>query len=308
MYAYGPVPSRRFGRSVGVSPIPDKTCSYSCVYCQLGRTRHLTVRRQSFFKREEILRDIEKVVHANEGKIDFITFVGDGEPTLSLDLGFLIRTCKEKFPYRTAVITNGSLFWQEDVRNDLLEADVVNVTMAVSNEQAFHRMHRPHPGIHFKQVQQGILDFASVYKGEIWVEIMLVDTVNTDIESMRALKTQIDAIHPARTFVMVPTRPPAEPWVHIPPPEIVMNALSIFGGKNITQPEKGAFGLDEFSSASEAIIETSRRHPLRLSQARTIEAYFADRTLDRLLSTGKLKVVDYQGHKYVLPSEFVFGK
>jgi len=98
MYAYGPVPSRRFGRSVGVSPIPDKTCSYSCVYCQLGRTRQFTVQRQSFFKREEILEDIEKVVHANEGKIDFITFVGDGEPTLSLDLGFFDSYVQRKIP------------------------------------------------------------------------------------------------------------------------------------------------------------------------------------------------------------------
>jgi len=198
---------------------------------------------------------------------------------------------------------------QEDVRNDLLEADVVKWSpWRSAMSRHFIECTGPIRASFFKLVQQGILDFASVYKGEIWVEIMLVDTVNTDIESMRALKTQIDAIHPARTFVMVPTRPPAEPWVHIPPPEIVMNALSIFGGKNITQPEKGVFGLDEFSSASEAILETSRRHPLRLSQARTIEAYFADRTLDRLLSTGKLKVVEYQGHKYVLPSEFVFGK
>ncbi len=307
MYAYGPVPSRRFGRSLGVSPIPEKTCSYSCVYCQLGRTKNLTPVRQSFFDKDVIFSDIGKVARANKGNIDYITFVGDGEPTLSIDLGLLIRRSKRNFSYRTAVITNGSLFWQKEVRDDLMDADVVNITMATSDAQTFHRMHRPHPSIHFEKVQQGIFDFAAVFRGEIWVEIMLVDTVNTDDERMHALKARIDTIHPARTYVMVPTRPPAEPWVHIPSPEIIMKALSLFGGTDITQPEEGAFGLDGFSSASEAIIEICHRHPLRLSQARSIEARFSQNTLDDLLSSGKLRIVEYQDHKYVVPSEFIFG-
>jgi len=263
--------------------------------------------RQSFFDKDVIFSDIGKFARANKGNIDYITFVGDGEPTLSIDLGLLIRRCKRNFSYRTAVITNGSLFWQKEVRDDLMDADVVNITMATSDAQTFHRMHRPHPSIHFEKVQQGILDFAAVFRGEIWVEIMLVDTVNTDDERMHALKTQIDVIHPARTYVMVPIRPPAEPWVHIPSPEIIMKALSLFGGTDITQPEEGAFGLDGFSSASEAIIEICHRHPLRLSQARSIEARFSQNTLDHLLSSGKLRVVEYQDHKYVVPSEFVFG-
>jgi len=263
--------------------------------------------RQSFFDKDVIFSDIEKVAHANKGNIDYITFVGDGEPTLSVDLGLLIRRCKRNFSYRTAVITNGSLFWQKEVRDDLMDADVVSITMATSDAQTFHRMHRPHPRIDFEQVQQGILDFAAVFRGEIWVEIMLVDTVNTDDERMHALKTQIDVIHPARTYVMVPIRPPAEPWVHIPSPEIIMKALSLFGGTDITQPEEGAFGLDGFSSASEAIIEICHRHPLRLSQARSIEEHFSQNALDNLLSSGKLRVVEYQAHKYVVPSEFVFG-
>ncbi len=308
MYAYGPVPSRRLGRSVGVSPIPEKTCSYSCVYCQLGRTQNLTSVRQRFFPEDAIFADIEKVVHANEGRIDYITFIGDGEPTLSLDLGVLIHQCKQNFSYRIAVITNGSLLWMKEVQDDLLEADVVSITMATSDAETFRGMHRPHPSIRFEQVWQGIRQFAAIYRGEIWAEVMLVDTVNTDDESIKTLKTHIDSIKPARTYVMVPTRPPAESWVHIPPSGEIMKALGIFGGKNITQPEKGVFGLDEFSSASEAIIETCRRHPLRLSQARTIEAYFAQRTLDHLLVNGRLRIVDYRGHKYVLPSDFVFGE
>ncbi len=307
MYAYGPVPSRRFGRSLGVSPILEKTCSYSCVYCQLGRTKNLTPVRKSFFDKDAIFADIEKVVRSNKGNIDYITFVGDGEPTLSIDLGSLIRRCKQNFSYKTAVITNGSLFWQKEVRDDLMDVDVVSITMATGDAQTFHVMHRPHPSIHFEQVQQGILDFSAVFPGEVWIEIMLVDNLNTDNEKMNALNARIEAICPARKYVMVPTRPPAEPWVHIPSPEIIMKALSLFGGKDITQPEEGVFGLDGFFSASEAILEICRRHPLRLSQARAIEEHFSQNTLDDLLSSGRLHVIDYQNHRYVLPTEFVFG-
>lgn len=308
MYAYGPVPSRRFGRSVGVSPIPEKTCSYSCVYCQLGRTKTLTTKRHSFFPKEAVFADIEKVVRANEGKIDYITFVGDGEPTLSLDLGALIHECKQSFPYKVAVITNGSLLWMEDVRQDLREADVVNITMATSDPDTFKGMHRPHGSLRFEQVWQGIQQFAAEFKGQIWAEIMLVDMVNTDTEAMKSLKTLIDSVHPERTYVMAPTRPPAEPWVHMPRPETILEALALFGGENVTQLEEGSFGLDEFHSAVEAISEICRRHPLRIAQARTIEAYFAQRTLDRLIASGKFKIISYQNRKYVLPSEFVFGK
>ena len=308
MYAYGPVPSRRFGRSVGVSPIPEKTCSYSCVYCQLGRTKTLTTKRHSFFPKEAVFADIEKVVRANEGKIDYITFVGDGEPTLSLDLGALIHECKQSFPYKVAVITNGSLLWMEDVRQDLREADVVNITMTTSDPDTFKRMHRPHGSIRFEQVWQGIQQFAAEFKGQIWAEIMLVDMVNTDTEAMKGLKNLMDGVQPDRTYVMAPTRPPAEPWVHMPQPEIILQALALFGGENVTQLEEGSFGLNEFHSAEEAISEICRRHPLRIAQARTIEAYFAKRTLDRLVTSGKFKIVSFQNSKYVLPSEFVFGK
>jgi wyosine [tRNA(Phe)-imidazoG37] synthetase (radical SAM superfamily) len=307
MYAYGPVPSRRFGRSVGVSPIPEKTCSYSCIYCQLGRTRTLTAERQNFFRKEDIFADIEKVVRANEGNIDYITFVGDGEPTLNRDIGDLIGMCKTKFPYKTAVITNGSLLWKEDVRRDLLDADVVNITMSAGDHNTFKNLHRPHITLNFEKVWQGIHRFATEFKGKIWAEIMLVDRVNDDTAGMCVLKECIDTIKPVRSYVMVPTRPPAEPWVHIPSAEKILEALTIFSGENITQKEEGGFGLDEFKNATEAIYEICRRHPLRLSQAQSIEAYFAQRILDRLIAKGEFNVVTYQKHKFLLPSEFVFG-
>ena len=306
MIVFGPIPSRRLGRSLGVNNIPPKICTYSCVYCQLGRTRTLTTERQSFFKKENIYSDIEKVIRANEGKIDYITFVGDGEPTLNSDLGELIRMCKSNFPYKTAVITNGSLLWKEDLRRDIAEADVVNITMSAGDNETFKCLHRPHGRLSFSVILDGVRAFAREYGGEIWAEIMLVDTINDATDKLKALKSFIDEVKPAKSFVMTPTRPPAELWVRKPKTEKIIEALAIFGGEDITHKEEGFFGLDEFHDATEAIQEICLRHPLRLTQAKTIEAYFAQRVVDRLIAKGEFKVVVYQNRKFLLPSEFVF--
>ena len=305
MFAYGPVPSRRFGRSVGVSPIPAKVCSYSCVYCQLGRTRSMGIKRQSFFAKEAIFADIEKTVRANAGKIDVITFVGDGEPTLNSDLGWLLQNCAEKYSYRRAVITNGSLLWKEDVRRDLQSADIVNITVSAARADTFRKLHRPHGGLKFETVIGGIEAFAADFKGKIWAEVMLVDGVNTDSEELQELKTLINRIGFHKTFVMVPTRPPAESWVKIPSEQKVIEAVTLFQASDVTNVENGAFGLDEFQDAKEAIIETSHRHPLRKEQARAIEKHFKEHVLNSLIENGSLKETKYEGRIFMLPSEFV---
>ncbi len=147
MYTYGPVPSRRLGRSLGVSPIPPRTCSYSCVYCQLGRTTHLVTRKQSFYPKEDILSEI--IRNAESSKPDYITFVGDGEPTLCADLGWLINQYKKRLPFPVAVITNGSLLFREDIRQDLMSADVVLPSLDAGSEEVFRRINRPHSEIRF---------------------------------------------------------------------------------------------------------------------------------------------------------------
>lgn len=305
MYAYGPVPSRRFGRSIGVSPIPPKTCSYSCVYCQLGRTTHMTAKRRSFFPREEILADIEKVVAANGDNADFITFVGDGEPTLSSDLGWLIAQCKARFQQKIGVITNGSLLWMDSVRNDLKGADVVNVTVSAASADVFKKLHRPHGSLDFNTILDGVKRFAGEFQGELWAEVMLVDGVNTSSEHIKELRAFIDSLGASDTFVMVPTRPPAESWVNIPTPKKVLEAISVLGAMDITHLDVGDFGLDEFNNAEEAISEVCRRHPLRLEQARAIDMYFKSSTLDDMIADGRLKKVEYNRQTYVLPKEFV---
>jgi len=305
MYAYGPVPSRRLGRSLGVSPIPRKTCSYNCIYCQLGQTNKLQVKRESFYPKEDILSDIGKVM--NFANADHITFVGDGEPTLCKDLGWLIKSCKNKWQIPVAVITNGSLFFMGDVRQDLKSSDVVLPTLDAGSEEVYRTLNRPHGSIGFEEMLQGQVDFRKEYPGKIWLEVMLVKGVNDSDESLLEIKDAIEQVKPDRIYISVPIRPPAKPGVRPPEPERIMRTHEILGTSlDLTDRESGEFGLDNFPDLRTTIIEICSRHPLREEQARDIEGKFPGaESIDTMLSDGSLGRVEYQNVSYLLPSNFI---
>ncbi len=303
MFAYGPVPSRRLGNSIGVSPIPAKVCSYSCVYCQLGRTDRLLARREQFFPRESILRDIRKVFHG--AKADVITFVGDGEPTLCADLGWLIDKSKNEFGLPVAVITNGSLLFQKDVQEDLSRADILLPTLDAADEQTFRRINRPHGSIRFDQMLDGMLDFRKEFAGKFWMELMLVKGVNDTDRELTSIREIVGELKPDRVFVMTPIRPPAEQWVECPATETVARAERMLSdAMAVADLEEGDFGLAEYSSASEAILEISARHPLRWGQARAIEESFGEHgTLEKLCEGHDLEIQQYRDNRYIVPTQ-----
>lgn len=305
MFAYGPVPSRRLGRSIGVSPIPPKTCSYSCVYCQLGRTNHLQVKRESFYPKEEILNDIRKVIE--NAPADYVTFVGDGEPTLCKDLGWLIHESKKEFSLPIAVITNGSLLYREDVRNDLEESDIVLPTLDAGTQEIFKEINRPHKKITFDKMLKGLIDFRKEYPGKIWLEVMLVKNLNDTKEALKRTRTAIKKIGPDRVYIVTPIRPPAESWVEPTIPDRILLAQKILGESwDITGRENGEFGVSEFSNAREAIYEICSRHPLRENQALEIERKFSQKgAIEYMVSNSELVKIEYQGETYILPKKFV---
>jgi wyosine [tRNA(Phe)-imidazoG37] synthetase (radical SAM superfamily) len=305
MHAYGPVPSRRLGRSLGISPIPRKTCSYNCIYCQLGQTDKLQVKRESFYPKEDILSDIETVM--NSSNVDYITFVGDGEPTLCKDLGWLIKSCKNKWQIPVAVITNGSLFFMEDVRQDLKISDVVLPTLDAGSEKVYRTLNRPHRSIGFEEMLQGQVDFRKEYPGQIWLEVMLVKDVNDSDKSLLEIKDAIEQVKPDRIYISVPIRPPAKPGVRPSEPERIMRAHEIFGTTlYLTDYESGEFGLDNFPDLRTTIIEICSRHPLREEQARDIDKRFSGPgSIDTMLSDGSLVRVEYQNVSYLLPANFI---
>ncbi|MBN2601843.1 MAG: radical SAM protein [Candidatus Marinimicrobia bacterium] len=301
MYAYGPVPSRRLGKSIGVSPIPAKVCSYSCVYCQLGRTSKLQTRRERFFPKEDILRDIEAVVKSESA--DVITFAGDGEPTLCDDLGWLVRKSKAEFSLPVAVITNGSLLWSEDVQSDLLAADIILPTLDAGTHDLFKQINRPHGSITFEKMTSGMIEFRKNYTGQIWLEIMLIKGLNDSDRQLAILKDSVQNVSPDRVYVMTPIRPPAEDWVMCPDQERTRYAEQLLSQAiAISDHEEGNFGVAEFANATEAILEISARHPLRREQALAIEQKFDETgAIDRLLKEQKISLYSYYQSQYIRP-------
>ncbi len=304
MFVYGPVPSRRLGYSLGVSPIPAKTCSYTCVYCQLGRTTALEITRKSYYPKQDILDEIINLAHSSNPEV--VTFVGDGEPTLCKDLGWLIHQTKQNLDLPVAVITNGSLLHMPDVRHDLLEADVVLPTLDAGDQAIFKKINRPHRDIDFDTMLQGLIDFRKEYSGKIWLEVMLVKGLNDSETELLKIKKAADQIEPDRIYVVVPIRPPAEDWVEPPDAETILKAQRIFQKSiPLSEREAGDFGLEEFTDARQAIIEIGSRHPLRKSQAQEIEKRLSrPGTVERMIAAGEMDEKEYKGEIYLLPAHF----
>jgi len=320
-WVYGPVPSRRLGRSLGVNPIPFKTCNYSCVYCQLGRTTQMTNQRQDFFPPNEILHELKKAldpeIGSSRNELDFVTFVGEGEPTLCKSLGWLISKTKELTDIPVAVDTNGSLLHRADVRTELLQAEVVMPTLSAGTAETFRKIHRPVREITFDMVVDGIERFRAEYAGALWVEIMLVKGLNDSEEELQALRSRLERIEPDRIYLNVPIRPPAEPWVVPPDKEAIAVAQAILSDLTvvaITAEEQGAFSMGGFATPEEAILAILRRHPMREEQVIETLTNFAvpegavQESLSRLEKSGKIKKVSYREKIFWLPAEEKRGR
>ena len=208
---FGPVPSRRFGQSLGLNTIRPKTCSYSCVYCQVGATNHLTVRRESHCDPGELRADTSHVLkrlHDRKERVDHITFVPDGEPTLDSGLGEQLRLLRP-LGVPLAVITNASLLSRTDVRRDLALADRVSVKVDTVRHGSWRRINRPHGDLRLEQVLDGIMHFARDFPGELDTETMLVEGFNNSDDDILPLAAFLGQVKPARSYLSIPTRPPA---------------------------------------------------------------------------------------------------
>jgi len=300
-YIYGPVPSRRLGQSLGIDPLPSKTCNYQCIYCQLGKTTNFTNERRNYCPKKDLLEEINLVLNKETENFDYLTFVGSGEPTLYKDLGELIQFSKQRTKKPICVITNGSLLYNQDVREELFDVDLVLPTLDASNEKTFRLINRPHPEITFDRLIQGFLEFKDSYSKKFWIEIMLVRDVNDSKEELLELKKLLDKIEPHRIDINVPIRPPAENWVKIPEKSVLSRLDKIFGDyENINFPEMGTFGKfsGEFEKELLSIIE---RHPMREEQiietfkkSDFLESDILSR-LNLLKEESLIKKIEYQG-------------
>jgi wyosine [tRNA(Phe)-imidazoG37] synthetase (radical SAM superfamily) len=208
-YFYGPVPSRRLGRSYGVDIVPFKVCTLDCVYCQLGKTTEKTIERKDYGLIEPILAELRETL-AEGLEADFITIAGSGEPTLNLRLGELIDGIKKITDIPVAVLTNGTLLYKEDVRADCAKADVVMPSLDAGDEQAFQRINRPHKDISIENLISGLCAFRDEFAGRIWLEVFFVEGLNTDAEQIVKIRDAIELIRPDKVQLNTAVRPTAE--------------------------------------------------------------------------------------------------
>ncbi len=260
-YLYGPVPSRRLGRSLGVSPIPPKTCNFSCVYCQLGKTTNMTNQRQEFFNLQDILEEFKAYIKSDVSQFDFVTIVGEGEPLLYSRIGELIKSIKAYVDKPVAVITNGALLSEEKVREELNESDLVMPTLDAYDQITFKKINRPHKSISFDSYVDGLISFSKNFKCKIWMEFMMVKGINDDEESLRKIKEIFNRISYDRLYINLPMRPPAEDWVTVPEKGKIELAQNILGGISLDFLEEEDF-YSSIEDDLEAILSIIKRHPM----------------------------------------------
>lgn len=264
--AFGPIPSRRLGLSLGVNVVPRKICSFNCVYCQLGRTTRLTLDRRDYISTDEIVRTVENKL-STAPETDYVTVLGDGEPTLASNLADIVRGISEIWDGRTALLTNGSTLWMDDVREAASAFDVVMPTLSAADGGTFRRLHRPHGALTFEQVLGGIHELAGRHRDKTWLEVMLVRGVNDGPSSLRRIGEIVDEMRPAEVHLMAPTRPPSAGWVEPPTTDSVRLALSLIPGSvDFTYPERTEMPASG-SDPIQHLVDISGTHPLRHGQA-----------------------------------------
>ena len=294
-HVYGPVLSRRLGRSLGIDPIPPKTCNWNCVYCQLGRTTPLQSERAEYIPTEEILEEAETALYALEpGSVDWVTLVGSGEPLLHRNIGGIIRGLKGITDIPVAVITNGSLLSEPAVTEDLLAADAILPTLDAGTEELFRRINRPHPSFSFRRQVNGLIEFRRQYPGQLLLEMMLVKGLNDSEEALLQIRDLVAEIRPDEVHISLPERPPAEPWVRPGDMDSITRASAILGEvSKVLHPGEGILALDDPANALEKIFGVIGRHPL--SEAQLLRAlaglipYEKEEVLREMESSGRAK-------------------
>ncbi len=292
-YVFGPVPSRRLGHSLGVDLVPFKTCSYDCVYCQLGRTTCKTVEQKDFVPVKNVLKEIKNKV-ATPPLPDYITLSGSGEPTLYSEIYQLIREIKNITDIPVAVLTNGSLLWNEDVQRSVGKADLVIPSLDAGNEIEFQCVNRPHPDISFEKMIQGLTAFRRIYTGQLWLEVFLLNGVTANDESVQRIAEFTADIAPEKIQLNTVVRPPAEDFAFAVPEKQMHRFAALLGDKAEVIAEYRAVHDEKgFSVTRDAVYELLKRRPCSLediASGLSIHRNEAIKHVQELLTENKIKI------------------
>jgi wyosine [tRNA(Phe)-imidazoG37] synthetase (radical SAM superfamily) len=271
-HVFGPVASRRLGISLGVDIIPYKTCSLDCIYCECGRTTNLTLQRKHYFAPQIVLDEIKEII-ASEKHIQYITFSGSGEPTLNKDIGEIIAGIKAMTSIPIAVLTNGTLLYLKEARDEIIDADVVLPSLDAVSPGIFSRINRPHPALDINDIIQGLVDLKREFKGEIWLEIFIARGINDSVEELANLYRAVKKIQPHRVQLNSLDRPPAVEGTQPAGLETLERIQEQWGDltvdiiKRIRQREEiAAFSFNLENN----ILNTIKRRPLTIDDLETL--------------------------------------
>jgi len=292
---------------MGVNNIPPKVCTYSCIYCQVGKTSKMQVERCPFYDPAEVFRSVKKQViraQKRDESIDYLTFVPDGEPTLDINLGREIDLLKP-LGIKIAVITNSSLVFREDVRDDLMKADWVSLKLDSTWKTDWRKINRPHKDLELNLILRGMRDFSKSFRGELVTETMLVQGINNDTDMLEQMAMFIANLSPDRAYLTIPTRPPAEYWVNPPASKEVNKAFQIFGEKigqieYLIGYEGNAFAFT--GNVEKDLLSITAVHPMREDAVSDFLAK-ADKgwtIVKKLISESKIVETEYNGQKFYM--------
>jgi len=307
MIAYGPVPSRRLGKSLGINNIPPKICTYSCIYCQLGKTINMQVKRKEFYKTEEIIYAVkEKIKKAREKQehIDYLAFVPDGEPTLDINLKKEIEKLKP-LGIKIAVITNSSLIDKKEVRDALLKSDWVSLKIDTVNKETWKKIDRPHGSLKLKEILKGIKFFSKNFKGDLVTETMMIKDINDNDIEIENTANFISELNQKISYISIPIRPPAEKWVKAADEEKINKAYQIFKERNINVEyligyEGNAFA--QTGNIEEDILSITSVHPMKKEAVEELlkKADSNWNLIEKLIKEKKIKEVKYKENKFYM--------
>lgn len=307
-YLFGPVPSRRLGRSLGIDLIPYKTCSFNCIFCECGATTDLTIKRQLFYPTSAVTAELTDFLK-NSPELNYITFAGSGEPTLAKNIGEIICFLKKHYRYKIAVLTNGSLLSDPQVQQELLPAHLIIPSLHTTIENEFYKISRSAPGINLKQIIEGLIDFRKKYHGQYELEIFIVPGINDTESSLEALKNTVFAIAPDKIQLNSLDRPGSESWIKKPEPEILKQIAKKFAPipvEIITKPVAAITPSRFDPKLKHGIQAMLERRPCTLSdiaESLHISEGEAKKYMNHLMKSHKIESIDQtRGTFYRIPS------
>ncbi len=304
-HLFGPVPSRRLGRSLGIDLTPFKTCTLDCIFCQLGHTTHKTLNRKEYVPVADVEAELEAWIK-DGGKADYITLSGSGEPTLHDRFGDILQFIRDQTTIPTALLSNGTLFWRPEVREAAKRANLVKLSLSAWDQTSFDHINRPHPDLKFQQIMDGYRAFRNEFQGKLWIEVFLVwgsNTVPRDLEKIAALA---EAMGPDEIHLNTAVRPPAEEYAFAMPRRKMEELTELFRPVATVIAEFSSDKSSDAAANEDTILAMLKRRPCtaqQISEVFGMHLNEVSKYIGKLLRNGKIGRHDRDGESYYAAGE-----